>query len=115
MSIQYPKPSILIINTGKRGASTAIGANKNPYPINLIILGKSNSTGRSALVHVNDPAPLPAGESLPGEGVFSFISIPSNTAASFDFAAALALARIVSTVWARVSEMEAKREETTQR
>ena len=96
-----------------KGRGTAIGANKNPYPINLIILGKTNSTGRSALVHIN---PLPEGDSLPpGEGVFSFISIPSKTTMSFDFDAALALARIVSTVWARISEIEAKRDDTTQR
>jgi hypothetical protein len=34
---------------------------------------------------------------------------------SFNFAAAFALARMTSTIWARVSEMDAKSEETTQR
>lgn len=57
----------------------------------------------------------PRGDSHPGLPDFSSISISLPMIPSFNFAAALALARMTSTIWARVSDIDARREETTQR
>lgn len=97
--------------------TTAIGAKKNPYPINLIILGKSKSTLRSAafqlaLLVLNRGLASPHPNA--GLGLFSRNSIaPSTPSKSLFFCSAFRRNRISSTVWARVSEMEPSKLDTT--
>jgi hypothetical protein len=108
---------------GREKDFTAIGAKKNPYPINRIILGKSKS------IALSPPLPNPNSEALAshlgelppkcGDDPFSSNSISIVGAIVFtgaisrNLAAIFPLKRIVSTVCARVSLIDARSEDTT--